>query len=206
MIEKIKQKGFAYHSSYDGDYLEGEFNGSDVRVYVSTYKNKVDRIMVSFMHFCNETQIINEFNSLLLDFENSEKYVSTALFRNKYIDRNEHISYEMSVNNKEYYAYFNQLQSKEEVEKLKTEIYDNYESVCSYLKSIFKDSEESMKTLSFLDDDSLSKKEKADTIAAIFGDDLTSNSVWFMISEYYGKYYIVLYYDNQKNRPRGEDL
>jgi len=30
--------------------------------------------------------------------------------------------------------------------------------------------------------------------------------VWFKITEYYGKYYISMYYDNLKNRPNGEDL
>lgn len=30
--------------------------------------------------------------------------------------------------------------------------------------------------------------------------------VWFMISELYGKYYISMFYDNEYNRPSGEDL
>lgn len=30
--------------------------------------------------------------------------------------------------------------------------------------------------------------------------------VWFMISEYYGKYYITMFYDNEYNRANGEDL
>ena len=30
--------------------------------------------------------------------------------------------------------------------------------------------------------------------------------VWFMISEYGGKYYITMYYDNEYNRANGEDL
>ena len=31
-------------------------------------------------------------------------------------------------------------------------------------------------------------------------------SVWFMISEIYGKYYITMFYDNEYNRADGEDL
>ena len=112
----------------------------------------------------------------------------------------------MSINNKVYVACFHQIQSKEEVEKLETEIFENYESVSSYLKSIFGESSEAMKTFSFLDDENLSKKEKADAVAAIFGGDLTSNSVWFTIAERYGEFYILLYYDNENNRPNGEDL
>ena len=34
----------------------------------------------------------------------------------------------------------------------------------------------------------------------------TKKSVWFMISEYYGKYYITIFYDNEYNRAQGEDL
>ena len=30
--------------------------------------------------------------------------------------------------------------------------------------------------------------------------------VWFMISDYYGKYYITMFYDNEYNRANGEDL
>ena len=143
---------------------------------------------------------------MLFDFENNKKYISKPFYKNEYIDKNEHVSYEMSINNKVYVACFHQIQSKEEVEKLETEIFENYESVSSYLKSIFGESSEAMKTFSFLDDENLSKKEKADAVAALFGGDLTSNSVWFTIAERYGEFYILLYYDNENNRPNGEDL
>ena len=35
---------------------------------------------------------------------------------------------------------------------------------------------------------------------------MSNGSVWFKIFEYYGKYYIGLYYDNLINKPNGEDL
>ena len=35
---------------------------------------------------------------------------------------------------------------------------------------------------------------------------LLNRSVWFRICEYYGKYYISMYYDNEYNRANGEDL
>ena len=34
----------------------------------------------------------------------------------------------------------------------------------------------------------------------------TKKSVWFMISESYGKYYIIMFYDNEYNKANGEDL
>ena len=34
----------------------------------------------------------------------------------------------------------------------------------------------------------------------------TNKTVWFMISDLYGKYYITMFYDNEYNRANGEDL
>ena len=36
--------------------------------------------------------------------------------------------------------------------------------------------------------------------------DMMNRSVWFMINERYGRYYIVMYYDNVCNQANGEDL
>lgn len=35
---------------------------------------------------------------------------------------------------------------------------------------------------------------------------MEKKSVWFMISEKYGKYYISMFYDNEYNHSDGEDL
>ena len=37
-------------------------------------------------------------------------------------------------------------------------------------------------------------------------DKATKKTVWFMISENYGEYYITMFYDNEYNRANGEDL
>lgn len=212
MIEQIRQKGFTYHPISGTEYLEGEFNGQTVHVYVHTNKSKVDRIMVAYQHMCTEAQIITEFNGSLHDFENSEKYLPTFQYINEHIDRNEDISYEMTVNNKEYSAYFHQTMSKEDVDELKAEISDNFEAVCALLKSNLEnftaeELEENKDLFSFIDNDTISKEEKVNNIAAMYYMSLvTSNHVWFKIAEYYGQYYIVLFYDNEKNRPNGEDL
>lgn len=211
MIEQIKQKGYTYHSLGDNDYLEGEFNGQTVHVYVHTNKNKVDRVMVASQYMCNETQIINEFNGLLHDFENSDRYLPTFQYVNEYIDKKENISYEMSVHNKEYKAFFHQSMTKEDADKIKSEISDNFEAVCSLLKSNLENNADELgefkDMLSFLDDDSMSKEEKVNNIALFYAMSImTSNHVWFKIAEYYGQYYMVIYYDNENNRPNGEDL
>lgn len=36
--------------------------------------------------------------------------------------------------------------------------------------------------------------------------EIVPRCVWFMISEFHGKYYIVMFYDNEYNRANGEDL
>ena len=37
-------------------------------------------------------------------------------------------------------------------------------------------------------------------------DILAKKSVWFMISESYGKYCIIMFYDNEYNKANGDDL
>ena len=43
-------------------------------------------------------------------------------------------------------------------------------------------------------------------IASLAFDMTRKKSVWFMISESYGKYSITMYYDNEYNHANGEDL
>lgn len=35
---------------------------------------------------------------------------------------------------------------------------------------------------------------------------ISHKSVWFMINEFYGDYYINIFYDNELNKADGEDL
>lgn len=43
-------------------------------------------------------------------------------------------------------------------------------------------------------------------VSNMYEDWFGNNSVWFMISEEYGKYRILLFYDNNNNAANGEDL
>lgn len=54
-----------------------------------------------------------------------------------------------------------------------------------------------------------SEESRKEMIMAVLADLLgrySKKSVWFMISDYYGKYYITMFYDNEYNRANGEDL
>lgn len=48
--------------------------------------------------------------------------------------------------------------------------------------------------------------EIADLLTKYTSDIMSKKSVWFMISESFGKYRILMYYDNEYNRANGEDL
>jgi hypothetical protein len=110
MIRKLKEKGFISSVYKNEVYLEGEFNGHDVRVFVETNNNKVYRIMVADKNGTNETDIRIRFNTLCRQFANNPKYIPYSGNVNDYIiPENEDISYEMSVKNKRYQAGFYQI-------------------------------------------------------------------------------------------------
>ena len=90
MISQLEQKGFKYDAKTD--YLDGKFNGEDAILYVSTNKDVVDRIMVTFINPISETDIKIKFNRLVRQFENNEKYFS--VLENQSIDDDVDISYQ----------------------------------------------------------------------------------------------------------------
>ena len=54
-------------------YLKGQFNGESVKVFVHTYHEKVDRIIVNFEQ-SSEMDLREQYNNLLSLFEKSKKY------------------------------------------------------------------------------------------------------------------------------------
>lgn len=114
MIRKLKAKGFET-SPYSNDILTGEFNGEDVYVLVSTNNNKVWRIAVIDKSKRDEGQIRIRYNNLVRQFENNRKYIPDAESATEYIiPEDEDISYNMSVNNKQYQAGFYQMTDEEQ--------------------------------------------------------------------------------------------
>ena len=116
MIKKLKAKGFTTDEDFmqaiklggfdwDGpEWLIGRFNGERVRVSLDVEQNKVWRIYLSDKDNRDETQIKIRFNTLVRQFENNDKYVT--YFDEQTIADDEDISYQMTVNNKRYDAYF----------------------------------------------------------------------------------------------------
>lgn len=143
MIDRLKERGFEDHF---GDYLEGQFNGEPVRVYVHTYRDRVDRIIVDFDHV-PEMTLNEQYNHLLSLLAENEKYRPLGTYSPIPIE--EDCGTEIFLNKKDYKARFSYVSPTE--------------------------SEES------------------------------NGEVWLSILNRRGNR-VCLYYDNLKNRPRGEDL
>lgn len=192
MIKKIEAKGFTYDREHD--CLNGQFNGTDVFIYVKTNKDKVCQIMVMDKTGYSESYIKIAYNNLLKQFENNPKYLVADLSQKSIPDK-ENISYEMTVNNKLYRSYFLQI-----THELDTTMW------IKDMERIAKEAAEQIATKY----DVLGEHEQdlmgyyVEHKAA--NQQYLKNIVWFQISKYADKYYLAIYYENMSNHANGEDL
>lgn len=185
MKQKLVSKGFVPKKVGTNEFLEGEFNGYDVNVYIGTNKNKVYRIMLADKNKVDEAQIKIRFNNLVKQFENNKRYHA---FGDYSLSDKEDISYEMGINNKEYAAYYLQDPDFENIDaQIQTAIEEKY-------------SAEELKNPS-----ETVKNDRKDIINKIVNYHFMKQ-VWFCIERYNGEYGICMYYDNEYNRANGEDL
>lgn len=190
MIQKLKAKG--YTSSPDNkDILVGEFNGANVNIHVVTNNNKVCRIMVCDVNLISEGDIKIRFNKLCEQFKNNERYLSASLTDYTLSD-GEDISYGMLVDKKRYDAVYYQLPSTVDSVAIAKEM----ESVLlsKYTKEQLSNPTEEL------------RKDMMVAGISYMLEKYSKKPVWFMISDFRGKYYITMYYDNEYNRANGEDL
>ena len=171
-----KLKEKGYRNDPTTDALVGEFNGAKVNVFVVTNNNKVCRIMVADANNVDERAIQIRFNRLCEQFANNPKYISLQDYT---IPEDENISYEITVHKKRYEAVFYQQSAATDTIAIKEKLQNPTEEIRSEIIKL------SMEYVM----ESYSKRP-----------------VWFMISDYYGKYYITMFYDNEYNRANGEDL
>ena len=185
MKQKLVSKGFVPKKVGTNEFLEGEFNGTDVHVWIVTNNNKVYRIMLSDKNTVDEAQIKIRFNNLVKQFENNKRYHAFADYS---LSDKEDISYEMGINNKEYVAYYLQDLDFENIDaKIQTAIEEKY-------------SAEELKNPS-----ETVKNDIKDIINKILGYHFMK-PVWFKIARVNGEYYICMFYDNEYNHANGEDL
>jgi hypothetical protein len=192
MTEKLKSKGFTI-SPNNNDVLVGQFNGTQVNIHIVTNNNKVCRIMVAEVDYCNDIDIKIRFNNLLQQFKKNEKYMTASLTPEKYfIPEDENILYEMTLNKKRYQATFFQVPIKIDTVAIAEKIKSNLST--KYTEEQLSNPTEEL------------RKEILNASLPYMFEIFSKKSVWFMINEFHGKYYITMYYDNEYNRANGEDL
>lgn len=189
MIQKLKAKGYVYHQK--DDYLTGEFNGHDVQLRIATNNNKVWRIMITDVNNVDESSIKIRFNNLVRQFDNNKKYMAVG-FEDFTIPDEEDISYEMTVKSKRYEADY--YQKTNDADSLIFQKNLKEKLLSKYTEEQLADTTEIMQ-----------RSVRKDIINYTL-EMYRKKSVWFMISEFYGKYYITMFYDNEWNHSDGEDL
>lgn len=191
MKQKLVSKGFVPKKVGTNEFLEGEFNGTDVRVYIVTNNNKVYRIMVADNNTVDEAQIKIRFNNLVSQFENNKRYIPHDKFT---LSDEEDISYEMTVHNKSYEALFYQVPNMEKADTLALQKKVLSELLSKYTEAELKNPSEEI------------SKEIANTAIKIGTEWMFMKPVWFKIARVNGEYYICMFYDNEYNHANGEDL
>ena len=191
MKQKLVSKGFVPKKVGTNEFLEGEFNGTDVHVWIVTNNNKVYRIMLCDANTQNEANIKIRFNNLVSQFENNKRYIPLDKYT---LSDEDDISYEMTVHNKNYDALFYQVPDMEKADTLALQEKVRNELLSKYTEAELKNPSEEI------------TKEYQNTAIKIGMEMMFMKPVWFRICESYGKYSIVMYYDNEYNRSHGEDL
>ena len=176
MRKSLIAKGFTPKQVSGQEYFEGEFNGTDVHVYIATNNNKVYRIMLCDANTQSEANIKIRFNKLVSQFENNKRYTALDSYT---LSDDEDISYEMLVHKKNYDALFYQVRDELLKKHSEAELQNPTEET---------------------------EKEAQSIALKIGMDMLFKKPVWFRISEHYGEYYITMFYDNEYNHANGEDL
>lgn len=189
MRKKLIAKGFTPVQGQE--FLKGEFNGTDVNVYIVTNNNKVYRIMLCDANSQDEGNIKIRFNNLVRQFKNNKRYTALDDYT---LSDSEDISYEMTVNNKKYDAVFYQNPNTEKMDTIAIQNELKEKVQAKYTKEQLESPTEEMKS----DIQSMSLE--------LLTEYFTKKPVWFRIIKEFGSYSIAMYYDNEYNHANGEDL
>ena len=182
MERRLKEKGFSGESW--NDYLEGIFNGEKVRVYIGTNHGIVDRIRVVYPSIDDRLTRV-KYNTLLSRFGRNSKY--TELRENHEIAEKEAVAYKMVFEKKIYDAVYYLLRKDTEPGSWIADFNQEYKA--RYKGPLSELTQEEIEEVLFSLPPRLTNA--------------VSGVVWFTLSS---STQIELYYDNLKNRPRGEDL
>ena len=216
---KLRAKSFIYDDILNS--YSGEFNGENVDVLVHTNRRIVDRVVVVFQKE-KEHNLRIKYNLLLKQLQESGKYIG---FYNEQIPESDDISYEMSVNKKNYTCSFYYFDSKRDKTMLSDAIAENVlskfmneEQIAEYKEKankIFKTSKHDPLTVfapilyalkQGLNEETIDGEKANEIIQALAKtiEEQADGEVWFTINDTDNR--IVLYYDNLHNQAHGEDL
>ncbi len=192
MVKKLEAKGFELKPG-SNDILQGEFNGMQVDLHIVTQKDKVYRIMVVEQNMFDAPEIKTRYNNLCLQFSRNKRYTIFAdSIDNYFISDEEDLDYEMQVNGKRYQALFIQMPENIDTTAIARELE-------SELKKEY--TEEELKNFS--------QEQKEQLIIKLTTRAMnyfSKRQVWVSIANLYGKYVLLIYYDNKFNEANGEDL
>ena len=195
MVAALKSKGFRYDSN--SGFLVGDFNGRESHIGIVENHGKVYRVVVFDANTYDAGEIRIRFNNLIHQFENSNgKYY--YIVQNEIIPEDEDISYEINVHDKQYSATF-----------IYNPLYGNDELRDKVINEVVEENKLLLEKKGITSEEFYSNKDNYIQVFSSIVDkifQMSNGSVWFQIFEYYGKYYIGLYYDNLINKPNGEDL
>ena len=196
MISKLKTKGYTWN--VQRECLEGEFNGRDVYLHIVTNNNKVYRVCVEDKIGSSEGDIKIRFNRLCRQFESNTRYRRMVDEKTQAIADDVDISYEMTLNKKRFEAsYYQESQFGDDTTAMRDYAYQKV------LSSIPKERLEDTASMA-LAMLAIQLNTNVEYLKIALG--WMRRNVWFMISEQYGRYYILMFYDNKWNEANGEDL
>ncbi len=188
MIQKLKAKGFTLKHFENTEFLEGEFNGEPVHVFIATDNNKVWRICVQDAKSRDAEQIRLRFNRLAGQFIQNGKYMPYSTIN---IPEGENMNYQIQIKDSTYSAKF--LQHEGNVDT--TGLFEWGVKFVEQNNDKIEWDELSEIELTLL----LAKEWLLEKISHKF--------VWFTIAtKGRNEYWIAMYYDNLLNRSNGEDL
>ncbi len=224
MRKHLEAKGFVWNSFKE--CLEGEFNGTDVDIYIVTNKNKVWRIYLEDRNPRDEYQIKLRYNTLCKQFKNNSRYVPSDT--DQTIPMDEDISYEMVVNDKHYEASFHQISANTSVLMEMADKYKDIDTSIMTEEELAQLCSDVMSYLILCDEEKFAKYGEGyfsrlitmsnenrlnevlsitEDLMSFFEDQQNKNLVWFTINKRNNnRYYISMYYDNGYNEASGEDL
>lgn len=198
MTSKLIAKGFTLKAIGNTEFLEGEFNGAKVHLYIITHNNKVWRIMLCDAIPTDEDNIKIRYNTLIRQFEANNKYETIIAVP---IDESVRLLNAMMEDHKIFEAAFNQ---KESTVTKDGEASDN-DTHTEITRTV---------TATRILGPSIKERKEIDNATLSIGSEALKkiiqnqyqSPVWFRIVEGFGNYYITMYYDNKYNEANGEDL